>query len=150
MILTILRNWRAIAMAAALGGAFYAAWHVRGMMVQVNDLRASLAQKTALLGAYEKAIKDARKRDKEYEAQRQMVAANLAVADGQLDRLRADLAQIGIGGDSGTPSSPDAARIAGILGECSGEVVRLAGEADELAAKVTGLQAWVMDVAPQE
>jgi hypothetical protein len=137
-----LRNWRIIAAVGFMAGLFYAGWHVRGNVERADDLRAAVALKTAQIAVQAKAIKIAEEKAHAYEIQREIVAADLAVTDGVLNSLRADLANIGKGSN---PSSPDAARVAGILGECADEVVRLASAADSLAAKVTALQAYVRD-----
>lgn len=148
MIWAVLRHWRLIALAAALAGAFWAGWAWQGAIAAQKASALVAAAQAAELSQTKRMMQNAEQAAREYEAGRAVVAADLAVATGQLDRLRADLARIGT--DSSAPSSPDAARIAGILGECAGEVVRLAGEADGLAAKVTGLQAWARLVAPPE
>ena len=123
--------------ALALSWAFvaWAAVSITNGRWYANELR----QQSAQIEAQKRMVKNADRAATEYEAGRSILAADLAATYGQLDRLRADLANIGSGI---APSSPDAARIAGILGECAGEVFRLAGAADSLAGKVTGWQDW--------
>jgi hypothetical protein len=96
-------------------------------------------EQAAQIEAQKRMVRNADRAATEYEAGRSILAADLAATDGELDRLRADLANLGKGV---APSSPDVARIAGILDQCASEVVRLAGDADRLASKVTGWQEW--------
>ena len=108
---------------------------------QAKEAREVAAQ----IEAQKRMVKNADKAATKFEADRTLADANLAVVTGTLDRLLADLAAIG---SPSAPSSPAAKRIAGILGECAGEVVRLAGRADSLAGKVTGWQEWYWATAP--
>jgi hypothetical protein len=96
-------------------------------------------EQAAQIEAQKRMVKNADNAATKYQSESALVDANLAVLTGTLDRLRADLAAIG---SPSAPSSPEATRIAGILGECASEVVRLAGAADTLAGKVTGWQDW--------
>jgi hypothetical protein len=102
---------------------------------QAKEAREVAAQ----IEAQKRMVKNADKAATEYQSGLAIDAANLAVVTGTLDRLHADLANLGAGQPS---SSPAIARIAGILDQCASEVVRLAGDADRLAGKVTGWQEW--------
>lgn len=134
----LFRQWRAIALIAALAGV----WHVRGVYDDAVGLRATVAAQNEVIEKTKKVIRDVNESAKQDDARAAVLAADLAATDGQLDRLRADLAAIA-SGDGASVTSADARRIADLFADCAGEVVRLAGEADRLAAKVTGLQGYV-------
>lgn len=94
---------------------------------------------------------------KELLEERAQRATDRAVADAaaagarsQLQRLRATIAAaittrpVQPGANSGPRPDPDAAAIAAgdVLSECAGEVVEMGEQAEDLAIRLRGLQAW--------
>ena len=148
-MIALLRHWRIIAATAALAGAFFALWHISLTYQSVNDLKATVAQQAASLAQTEKVVSNVHQSAKQDQTIKAILSADLAVANGRLDRLHSDLAAIA-SGDTATIASADAKTLAGLFAECAGEAVWLAGEADSLAAQVIGLQGYIRAIGVAE
>jgi len=151
------------AMAAALLGLY--GWHVHEVRSARADGRAEvqakwdadIAKRNALAetAAETRRVKEAT-HAAELAKERTQRAADLAVAHAaaaaarsQLQRLRATIGDITArpvqpGANPATRADPDAvtASIGDVLSECAGEAVELGEQAEDLAVRLRGLQAW--------
>lgn len=133
----------AIALAALLG----AGWWLFRAGGDRERAKAAEAARVAAVAAQERE-RQLVKKVEEIARDEQEARAALAVAerdaDTELGRLREALAGGGAADyPVAAPGADDAATLRELLGDCSGEYRRMAGEADRLRGQVVGLQAYV-------
>lgn len=149
----MLFNWRLV----AIGGVAFGltATHFRaydaGRTSEINKHQALLAEVERAARAREHQLTAAKQQAEErYELEKVNAATANAGARAELERLRHKLAQRQTlrnttatprtGFDATTPSERN------ILGNCAQTAVEVAGDADRLAAQLTGLQDYVRTV----
>jgi hypothetical protein len=150
--------WGIKAIAAALAAAAliagYLAWAARieqrGFDAAMSEVRAAADAQNEAQREIEKTARKAndKNQDRLNDLKEKNTAARIDLARAG-ERLRIALAAAASSAASqsaGAAERPDAGRVADLLGQCSAETERLAGEADRLAIKVTGLQGYVRDV----
>ena len=114
-----------IATLAALGAAAGGLWHVSGVYHTAPYKKAAVDAQNAALLQRLRMMRDVEQSTKQDKALQAVIAADLAVTGGQLGSLHRDLAAIA-SGDTVIATTPVGRAFAGVLGECTSEVFRLA------------------------
>ena len=140
-----------LALVIALGAACWKCYHAG----YTNGTNAQLViQEAAILKAKNEAdqrlqarIEQNVKNDQQHQIDKARISATATSARNELDSLRnAITSAAGQGSDTTAPSRVNATREGELLGRCANELVQVAGSADQLAIKVTGLQDYVNGV----
>lgn len=155
----IFADWRILAAAllsVVLIGTHWRAYDA-GKTSALNKYQAHIADIERATRAREHQLTAAKQQAEErYEIEKRNAATANAGARAQLERLRHRLAQRQAPRAATTPAPVTRIDAASpperqLLGECAQTVVEVAGDADRLAAQLTGLQDYVRNVcaAPQ-
>lgn len=112
------------------------------------ELQAQQRQAQAEIDQFEETRKRNEKEAADVQARRtEQAVADAAGARTELARLRGRLAALSAvaraGGPGAAGGSGDAATAADVLGECAGELQRVAGAADAMSVQISGLQDWI-------
>lgn len=149
MIWGVLRRWRLIALAAALGGAFWAGWAWQGAIAAQKASALVAAAQAAELAQTKRMMRDVEAVAQDYQDRLAVLAADRNTAADAVVGLRKALAARA-GGDTATASGGDGGPIGRALAQCADRYSDLAGIADGYANQLRALQGWAGVVAPAD